>query len=48
MLGVPEARVGAATGSPILVRVFHMVSLDSDKQRPQTFFNGRNHGEEKV
>ena len=45
-MGVPEAKEGAATCSPIVVRVFHMASLDSDKQRPQTFISGKNHGEE--
>ena len=48
MLGVPAAREGAATCSPIVVRVSHMASLDSDKQRPQTFISGEIHGDEKI
>ena len=47
-LGVPAAREGDATCSPVVIRVSHLASLESDKQRPQVFISGEIHGDEKI
>ena len=47
-LGVPAAREGGATCSPVVIRVSHLASLEPDKQRPQVFISGEIHGDEKI
>lgn len=50
MFGVRAARDSKSglSCSPLIIRVSHIGSLDSDQQRPQVFISGEIHGDEKI
>ena len=48
LLGVAPAKDQAGSCSPMVIRVSHLSSLESDRQRPQIFISGEIHGDEKI
>ena len=48
LLNIKNAELGNAKCSPVIIRVTHVASYESDNQRPQLIISGEIHGDERV